>query len=68
MENTDIVSYETYNPAENMTKEKISKCWKTIRFYKNENLVPNETQLDLYLVFIDKRGIKHKIQKIENIF
>ena len=68
VDNTENVSYETYNPAENMTKSKIQKCWTAINHYKAENFVSCETQLDLYMVYIDKNLIKHKISRIENIF
>lgn len=58
----------TYNPAENMTRDKIQKCMKTIREYKKRNSVSCETELDLYIVYIDNRNIKHKIEIINNIF
>lgn len=65
---SDDVSYETYNPAENMTKRKIQKCWRVINKYLSEKKVSHETQLDLYMVYIDKKEVKHKILKIENIY
>ena len=68
-ENTDFVTRETlYNPAENVTREKIAKCYKVMRHYLKEHNVSCETQFDVYLVYIDKRNIKHKIEKIENVF
>jgi putative endonuclease len=68
-ENTEHVSYETlYNPAENMTKDKIHKCQKAMYTYIQEHNVSHETQLDLYMVYIDQRNIKHKLERIENIF
>lgn len=62
-------SDETYNPAENLTKKKYFKIYKTITAYKEEFNVSYETnwQIDLYCVFIDKVNKKHKISKIENI-
>ena len=68
-ENSDNVSCETgYNPAENVTREKIQKCYKVIYQYKKSHNVSCETQFDVYLVYIDKRNIKHKIERIENVF
>ena len=68
-ENTDHISRETeYNPAENVTREKIQKCYKVIYQYKKSHNVSCETQFDVYLVYIDKRNIKHKIERIENVF
>ena len=65
----DLENQDVYNPAENMTQEKIKRCFSAISEYKSENqLVSHETQLDLYMVFIDQRNLKHKIQRIENIF
>ena len=67
-ENTNTISRETlYNPAENVTREKIVKCYKVIQSYKKTNNVSYETQFDVYLIYIDKRNIKHKIEKIENV-
>ncbi len=73
------VSYETsssfkranyYNPAENVTKDKIRKCFKTIRSYLNNCNVSYETsyQFDVYLVYIDRKDVKHRIEVIENVF
>jgi len=70
-ENTQDISRETvYNPAENVTHEKISKIQKTIFHYLKENNVSRDTkhQLDIYLVYIDSRNIRHKIERIENVF
>ncbi len=75
------VSYETnntiadknrsseYNPAENVNKNKIRKCYKTICEYIRLNKVSHETkyQFDVYIIYIDTNNIKHKIQKIENV-
>ncbi|MCA9352864.1 YraN family protein [Patescibacteria group bacterium] len=68
-ENTDTISHQAvYNPAENVTREKIHKCYKTIATYQKEHNVSYETQFDVYLVYIDQRNIKHKIERIENVF
>ena len=64
------VSYETYNPAENLTKKKYNKIIKTINIYFEENKVSHETrwQIDLYCIFIDRsKNKKHKISILENI-
>lgn len=63
------VSYETYNPAENLTKSKYAKILKTTNVYLDENSVSHETkwQIDLYCVFINRDSGKHKINRIENI-
>lgn len=67
-ENTDNFSRETlYNPAENVTREKITKCFKVIHQYMQENKVSCETQFDVYLVYIDKRNIRHLIERIEKV-
>ncbi len=68
-EKEPFVSYETYNPAENITKEKVKKCYKTIQKYLEENNVSYETkfQLDAYLVFINKITKKAYLKTIENI-
>ncbi|MCI5051487.1 MAG: YraN family protein [Candidatus Pacebacteria bacterium] len=66
--NNSNVTHETYNPAENMTKAKISKCYSVIHEYKQLHKVTHETQLDLYMVFIDNNNRKHRIKRIENIF
>ena len=64
------IKQERYNPAENVTREKIKKCYKVINIYKEENNVSYETktQFDVYIVYIDSRNLKHKIERIENIF
>lgn len=66
---TPYVSYETYNPANNLTRSKIYKLHKTIATYLNEKCVSHETEwfLDLYCVFIDETKNKHKIRVLENI-
>ena len=65
----DLEKQDIYNPAENMTREKVQRCFSAVSDYKSQNqLVSHETQLDLYMVFIDRRNVKHKIQRIENIF
>lgn len=63
------VSYETYNPAENFTKDKYLKVYKTTKVYLEENDVSHETkwQIDLYCVFIDLKTKNHKLSKIENV-
>ncbi len=62
------VSYETYNPAQNLTKRKFEKIKKTISIYLNNNSLNYENfQIDLYMVFIDKEDKKHHIKRIENI-
>ncbi len=62
------VSYETYNPAENLTKKKFQKIQKTIISYLAKEGVSCENyQIDLYLVYIDIEMKKHKIKRIENI-
>ena len=70
-ENTENISHETtYNPAENVTREKIRKLQKTIYKYLEQNNVSRETkyQLDVYLVYIDARNTSHKVKRIENVF
>ncbi len=68
-ENTNNISRETtYNPAENVTREKIKRFQKTMFKYIEDHNVSYETQFDVYLVYIDKRNVKHKIERIKNIF
>lgn len=68
-ETTEDISFnKIYNPAQNMTRSKIEKCQKTLLEYLSKNKVSCETQLDLYLIFIDKRDLQHKISRLENIF
>lgn len=64
----NIQNIEIYNPAENMTIDKIKKCRIVLQEYVAKNNVSCETQLDLYLIYIDKRNMKHKIERIENVF
>lgn len=62
---------ELYNPAENMTPEKINRIRAVVNCWLAENkskYVSYETQLDLYLIYIDRMNIKHRVKKIENIF
>ena len=67
-ENTNNISRETtYNPAENVTREKIKRFQKTMFKYIEDHNVSYETQFDVYLVYIDKRNVKHKIERIQNI-
>lgn len=67
-ETTDNFSRETiYNPAENVTRKKIIKCFKVINEYKQKKNISNETQFDVYIVYKDKRNIKHFIERIENV-
>lgn len=72
------VSYETsdnfiesnlYNPAENVTRYKIEKCYSVIGEYLHEHHVSHETkyQFDVYLVYIDNNQVSHKIKRIENV-
>ncbi len=67
--NTKNVLRETYNPAENLTKQKYIKIYKTVKHYLQEHSVSYETkwQIDLYLIYIDSFHMKHKLRKIENI-
>ena len=67
--NIKDVLRETYNPAENLTKQKYIKIYKTVKHYLQEHKVSHETkwQIDLYLVYIDMFHMKHKLKKIENI-
>ena len=67
-ENTEFISQETtYNPGENVTKDKLIKIYKTSQEWIKENNVSLQTQIDIYLIYIDKRNIKHKIDKITNV-
>jgi len=63
------VSYETYNPAENFTKVKYLKVWKTAKAYLAEKNVSPETswQIDLYSIYIDTENNHHKVSKIEDV-
>lgn len=62
------VSYETlYNPAENFNAKKIQKFKKTMLAYIKKHGVSCETQIDLYVVYIDRQNKKHRIRRIENI-
>ena len=62
------VSYETYyNPAENVTRIKIQKCYRVIYEYKRRNKVTHETQFDVYVIYIDKNNKHHKIKRLENV-
>ncbi len=63
------VPYETYNPAENLTKKKYFKIYKTILIYLSENNVSSETkwQIDLYCVYIDTINNHHKLTRIEDV-
>ena len=67
--NTKDVLRETYNPAENFTKKKYHKFYKTVMAYLSDKKVSHETkwQIDLYLIYIDEDSKKHKLKKIENI-
>ncbi len=67
--NADNVSYETYNPAENFTKDKYFKVYRTTKEYIQDHAVSHETkwQIDLYCVFINNIKNNHKISKIENV-
>jgi len=66
--NRDVTRETQYNPADNMTRSKIKKCQSAMFGYIKSNNVSCETQLDVYLVYIDILNIKHKIERIENIF
>lgn len=64
------VSYETiYNPAENLTPQKLKRCYRTILHYLGSKNVSRETyyQFDLYMIYIDSSNKSHKIKRIENI-
>jgi putative endonuclease len=73
---SSLVSHETntinypYNPAENVTKEKLYKCILTIREYLKIHNFSNNTiyQFDVYIIYIDKNNKKHKIERILNVF
>ena len=67
--NIKNVLRETYNPAENLTKSKYLKIYKTVKHYLQEQKVSHETkwQIDLYLIYIDMFHMKHKLKIIENI-
>lgn len=68
-ETTTNVPRETlYNPAQNVTALKIKKCQSAISNYVTEHNVSHETQFDVYIIYIDKRNIKHKVERIENVF
>ena len=68
-ENTDNMrANNLYNPGENLTREKIQKCHRVISEYRSSHNVSYETQFDVYLVYIDNRNIRHKIERIENVF
>ncbi|MCD5389968.1 MAG: YraN family protein [Candidatus Pacebacteria bacterium] len=66
---TKTDSRETYNPAENLTKKKYLKIYKTIVAYLEDFDVSHETnwQIDLYSIFIDEIDKKHRVSKIENV-
>lgn len=67
-ENTDFVSRETqYNPAENVSREKMKRMKRTIEIFLSERRIRGAFQIDVFVVFIDKRNVKHKINRIENI-
>ncbi len=63
------VPHETYNPAENFTKDKYMKVYKTVKLYLEENNVSREKtwQIDLYCIYIDSKNKRHKLSKIENV-
>lgn len=72
------VSYETqenfdtrliYNPAQNVTRHKIRKCYTVIKHYLREKHVSYETpfQFDVYVIYIDRNGKDHKLKRIENV-
>ncbi len=69
IKNSNNVSYETYNPAQNLTRAKILKIHKTIKDYLLESNVSYETKwsLDLYAVYIDLDNQNHKLSIVENI-
>lgn len=67
--NTDRIDNNLiYNPAQNLTSKKLEKIRRTAVEWSKNNKIINTTQIDLYLIYIDKRNIRHKIEKIENIF
>jgi len=63
------VSHETYNPAENLTKQKYQKIVLTVGDYLSENNVSHETnwQIDLYCIYIDQNKKNHKVSVLENL-
>ena len=68
-ENTeDMTTKNTYNPAENFNNKKLEKIRKVSQSWLGINKTKHETQIDLYLVYIDKRNIRHKIEILDNLF
>ena len=68
-ENTDdMTTKNTYNPAENFTSKKLEKIRKVSQSWIDINKTKHETQIDLYLVYIDKRNIRHKIEVLDDLF
>lgn len=65
-----LFSHEIVNPAENINKEKIKKCHRTIQNYLKSKNVSYETRWKLngIIVYIDNRGDPHKIKIIENLY
>ena len=57
-----------YNPLENVTREKIKKCYTVIYKYLALHKIKNSFQFDVYGIYIDKRSLRHKIERIENVF
>ncbi|NCS99637.1 YraN family protein [Candidatus Parcubacteria bacterium] len=58
------VSYETYNPAENMHPKKIERFLKAVNIYLMNNEVSCETDIKLLNVLIDQ---DEKVAKVEMI-
>lgn len=59
------VSYETYNPAENMHPKKIEKFLKAINSYISYKNVSRETIIKLISVYIDKENKKAKVEMLD---
>jgi putative endonuclease len=59
------VSYETYNPAENMHPKKIEKFLKAINSYISYKNVSRETIIKLISVHIDKENKKAKVEMLD---
>jgi len=68
-ENTDNIDRRnTYNPADNFNNKKLDKIRKVSYSWLRNMNIENKTQIDLYLVYIDRRKINHKIEILDNIF
>ena len=62
------VIQKSYNPAENLTKEKYQKIYKTaMHFLKNTKVSYETFVIDLYIVYFDEQNNKFYIKIIENV-